>query len=240
MDKKIEFYTNSREIYDSIPHPMPAGRFIPRWFKNLQPDSKDDPTGSTIKRCVPFLDSLTAGYVIPLWQDIHFHTGYENNNVPFINYSWSVNLIQGDTPISEHGWKQIEGSDISKTPLGKYPLKFNNPWVIKTPPGYSCLFLNPLNHYNEDFELISAVVDTDTYTSNINFPFIFLNDDFNDVVSRGTPLVQVIPFKREPWKINVGVADKKQTQDTLTTSTKLRTVIKKGYRNFFWHKKSFQ
>jgi len=237
MNKKIEFYTETKEIYDSIPHPMPASKFIPKWFKNLQPDLEND---STIKRCMPFLDSLTAGYIIPLWQDIYFNTGHKEDGTPFINYSWSVSLIPNADPLSNHSYDQIEGSDISKTPLGRYPIKFNNPWVIKTPPGYSCLFVNPLNHYNEDFELISAIVDTDTYTSNIDFPFVFLNDNFNDIVPRGTPLVQVIPFKRETWKSSVGAENKIQTQNRLNVSTKLRTVFKKGYRRFFWHKKTFQ
>ena len=54
----------------------------------------------------------------------------------------------------------------------KHAGKFINKWLIKTPPGYSCLFVKPLNHFETRFEIISGVVDTDTYINTINFPFL--------------------------------------------------------------------
>jgi len=232
MNKNIEFYTNTQEAYDSIPHPMPASKFIPKWFKNLRPELKDV---STIKRCVPFLDSLTAGYIIPLWQDIHFETGYEKDNTPFINYSWPVNLISGDTPLSEHSWQQIEGSDISKTPLGQYPIKFNNPWVIKTPPGVSCLFTTPMNHFETRIKLVDGIVDTDTYYNNVNFPFLWNGGDGEFLIEKGTPLAQVIPFVRYDFnKFNVKPLDHDKFGKVNRT---LGTTLGYGYRKYFWHKR---
>ena len=55
--------------------------------------------------------------------------------------------------------------------------KFGNKWLIKTPPGYSCLFIHPMNRVENRFKLIEGIVDTDTYVNTINFPFILNKRD---------------------------------------------------------------
>ncbi len=59
----------------------------------------------------------------------------------------------------------------------------------------SCLFPPPLNRENPVVEIISGVVDTDTYTALIKFPFFATGADGTDTLAKGTPLVQVIPFR---------------------------------------------
>jgi hypothetical protein len=54
----------------------------------------------------------------------------------------------------------------------------------------------PLNRLNPVFECLAGIVDTDTYTSLIHFPFFATGEDGIYVVEKGTPLVQVIPFRR--------------------------------------------
>lgn len=55
----------------------------------------------------------------------------------------------------------------------------------------------PLNRPHPAFECFSAVVDTDTYVAPIHFPFVATGEDGHHVLERGTPLIQVIPFRRE-------------------------------------------
>lgn len=237
--KNIEFYISNEEIYNSIPHPKPASKFIPSWYKKLDANLGDPNTVGSIKKCMPFLDSLTSGYIIPLWHDIHFKTYIDENYGPRIEFNWPISL-HSKKAVDHHNVDQIEGSDISQTTFGQSPLKFVNPWIIKTPPGYSCLFVQPLNHYNDNFELISAIVDTDTFTSNIHFPFVWHKNNFNDIVERGTPLVQVIPFKREEWASNVKIENSKNSIEFNSTVTKLKTMFQHRYKTFFWHRKKFR
>ena len=42
---------------------------------------------------------------------------------------------------------------------GALIVKFINPWVVKTPPGYSTLFLPPLNQFDVPFQVISGLVE---------------------------------------------------------------------------------
>ena len=58
-----------------------------------------------------------------------------------------------------------------------------------------------MKRYSENrFELISGIVDTDTYANVINFPFILKKRNEQFLLKKGEAMVQVIPFKREKWK----------------------------------------
>jgi hypothetical protein len=115
-----------------------------------------------------------------------------------------------------------------------------NRWIIKTPPGYSCLFIPPLNNRDDRFEIISGIVDTDTFTLPINFPFIVNGDKYpslESLIKRGTPYVQVIPFKRESWKMKIeGVTQEKLTEKRFYT---WKHVLN-NYKQRFWSKKSWK
>ena len=50
--------------------------------------------------------------------------------------------------------------------------KILNPWIITTPPGYSTLFVPPLNNSDDRFSIIAGIVDTDTFKNEINFPIV--------------------------------------------------------------------
>ena len=73
--------------------------------------------------------------------------------------------------------------------------------MIKTAPGWSTLFLPLINDiHNKNFTCLSALVDTDTYHKEINFPAIWHTKNFDDILPAGTPLVVAIPIKRNTFK----------------------------------------
>jgi hypothetical protein len=49
---------------------------------------------------------------------------------------------------------------------------------------------------NGVIEVLSGLVDTDKYTSPVNFPFVAIAPDGVYTLKKGTPLVQVIPLRR--------------------------------------------
>lgn len=75
-------------------------------------------------------------------------------------------------------------------------MKFHNYWSVRTAKGWSCLFLPPVNRPDAVVEVFAGVVDTDEYTAPINFPFVAIAADGVYTLEKGTPLVQVIPFRR--------------------------------------------
>ena len=114
--------------------------------------------------------------------------------------------------------------------------KFLNPWKIKTPPGYSCLFLPPLNNADERFSIIPAIVDTDTFEMHINFPFIVNGDKFpvlDTQLKKGSPYVQVLPFKRDSWKMKIKSENR---DDNIWQKSKYWLSNLHNYKNIFWNK----
>jgi hypothetical protein len=118
-----------------------------------------------------------------------------------------------------------------------YP-KWINPWSIETPKGYSCLFIPPVHGGNEYFQIAEGIVDTDRYTSPVNFPFVLKDTEFTGLIPAGTPMVQIIPFKRDSWKQELGseINEKKSTETTRLLSSQFYD----RYKKMFWTSKSFK
>ncbi len=186
---KIEFVCDPKDR-GVIAEPVPAKNVMPDWFRKLPPVDKNHVhatnNGLTIKRCMPFLDAMTTGWIIPLAATVRLDI---KDSGCTVDAGWEIDRVM----VSSHGAYQVTGNPM----LPKPPCKFHNYWTIKTPPGWSCLFVAPLNRKSNVVEVISGVVDTDTYQSLINFPFFATAADGVYTLERGTPLVQVIPFRRD-------------------------------------------
>ena len=196
--KTIKFYPINNEYGEMFDPPVPSKKVLPTWYKlqEKHPEGKKfviKETGNiavTVKSCMPIFDMITAGYTITTPADVYFEK-LENGD---FDVSWTVNHLK---MIESHAIAQY---DKHNTPQEFYPMayKWINPWVIQTPPGYSCLILQPTLNDELPFQIIPAIVDTDKHPQAINFPF-FIRRDFDGIIPMGTPMVQVIPFKREDW-----------------------------------------
>lgn len=221
-------FTTEKHLLNAIPKPLKANKMLPDYFKAIPPQNGSHPEHSTVKRCVPFLDAASSGYIIPLWCDVFVVA--RNGELSF---DFPKGLMM-ETSLSPHGGVQIKGHPLEKTKYGSIPLKFHNPWIIETPENVSCLFTSPLNHMETRFKIIDGVVDTDTYYNNINFPFLWTGEDGEYVIPQGTPLVQVIPFVRTDFEVSYGEID---VDRKTNTSAALSAVMRSGYKTKFHHKR---
>lgn len=216
-------------LRDVFPEPKRSSKYLPEYYKKLSSQSDTNPKSGTAKRCVPFMDAVTAGYIIPLWSDVYVTA--DNGE---IELTFPDNLPINES-LGHHGYEQLEDHPASDTPYGKDFMKFINPWIVETPPGVSCLFTTPLNHFETRFKLIDGIVDTDNYYNQVNFPFIWTGGDGEFFIEKGTPLVQVIPFVRYDFNdYEITTIDYQRNEKTLAL---LGTVLKFGYKKYFWHKR---
>ncbi|AAL54991.1 hypothetical protein HrrHF2_475 [Halorubrum phage HF2] len=195
-DQLIEFVTEE-ELYGAIPEPLPANKVLPDWYKKLgqytegngelgSTNERNGVARSTVKRCAPFMEAMTMGFIVPLCGEVYFDAedGY-------VQYEWD---FQREL-ISPHSLSQVGGEMF---PNHEWPvLKFINHWSIKVPDGYSVLVTNPMNRPGQPFTPFSGIVDVDSYFNNINAPFMWTGGDFEGVVPQGSPIIQVIPFHRD-------------------------------------------
>ena len=183
---RIEFLCRPEDL-GVVAEPVPAREVQPAWLKKLRGRDRAELSATnnalTVKRCVPFLDALSIGWILPLAATVR-HEGRD------VQAGWELDSEM----VSSHNAFQAAGHPREPRPT----FKFHNPWTIRTPAGWSCLFTSPLNRPSEVIEVFSGVVDTDRYPSPVNFPFVPIGEDGVHILPKGTPLVQVIPFAREP------------------------------------------
>lgn len=221
------------DLLGAIPNPVPASEANPKWLRKMA--YKHGPLLNTVKKCVPFTDAMDMGYILPLWIDLEVVN--DGKKVSFRYKSDSV----FDTPIFEnHNPKQIEQCPIAKTTYGDQPMKFLSPWLITTPPGWSCMFIQPINHFDGRLHIITGVVDTDKYKANVHFPFVWADRNFSGVIPQGTPLVQVIPFRRADWTHKVGPMSEENDIDMVKTGKIILSTFSNAYRLNWWTPKRYK
>jgi|TARA_R100000656_G_scaffold3371_2_gene5089 hypothetical protein len=228
LNKKIIFCAINKDLADVWPHPQPAKLFVPPEYKNLERFESGNMHKPSIKTCIPFLDSMTAGYIIPFDQDYLVDPVENDFSVTPANKEKHDFGFHNKTQLPKE-WHKITGENAGK---------FHNKWLIKTPPGYSCLFIHPMNRYGEErWKIIEGIVDTDTYINVINFPFILKKRDNQFLIKKGEPMVQIIPFKRESWKSWSGFYLEKAHSKTVNL---LNSEWINRYKNMFWKKKNWK
>jgi Family of unknown function (DUF6065) len=200
-----------------IAPPVPAKAYLPDWFRRLPATDEAVTTatnsGLTIKRCMPFLDAMTTGWIIPLPATVRLDISDGGKRV---DAGWDFDREL----VSFHGGHQVKGAPPQPRPA----CKFHNFWTVTTPPGWSCLFVDPLNRKNGVFEVIAGIVDTDTYRAPVHFPFWATTEDGLYTLEKGTPMVQVIPFRRDcaaiAAEIGPETAAEADTRQRVTRNTK--------------------
>jgi hypothetical protein len=223
--KKSEIvFTDTIGVADNYA-PLPASRFIPEWYKQIEhsfPKEKNPDSLRTIKKCIPVLDAITSGYIIVSPCDIYVSI---KDGEP--NYNSTIpNLIQFHP--RKQGYLHPTANDF------QFP-KWSNPWAIKTPKGYSCLFIPPMHNPNKWFTILEGIVDTDTYSASVNFPFVLKNPMEEFMIPAGTPIAQVIPFRRDEWESKIS----KDTSESDKIVKYLNSQFFDRYKRLFWNKKKY-
>jgi hypothetical protein len=185
-------------LEDVLPRPIPAVAGLPNWFKSMPVKTFNPTMGGdtqTVKKCPPFIDAMTYGFLLPLAIDLEYRDG---------EFSWDFEVPKGfvsefsSSPIGFHDPSQAAGAPCVDE--DRFILKFNNFWSIQAPPGYSLLFTHPVNRTDLPFTTLTGLVDCDSfYHTPVAFPARWNDPAFNGVLPKGTPVAQCLPVKRESW-----------------------------------------
>ena len=183
-----------------LPKPAPASDALPEWLKSMPAAVHSDILGAevrTAKHCVPFIDALSRGFLVPLAADV---TVSDSN----FSWSWDMPALSRSritrAPISFHLGEQLAG-----TPLvdgDALAVKFNNFWTIETPPGHSLLITHPLNRSDLPFRTVAGIVDCDRYDHGfVHFPAQWTDHTFTGTLHRGTPVAQCFVLPRSATEL---------------------------------------
>ena len=196
----------------------PALKSMPEWYRQIPRESKNG--DQTVKHCMPFLDAMTAGYLLSLQEDLE------------------VRIIDGNTRMLydtdlKNPFIEVRGDDATDPmppPHGYNPKHFT--WTISTevkpPEGYSLLLCHPINRIELPFFTLTGFVDNELMNGRIPF---YIRENFEGIIPAGTPIIQIIPIKRTNW-VSEEVVDLKLSYDHPHSETQ--------YRDNRWSKKSYK
>lgn len=190
---EVEFFC-AEEDWDVIPRPEPAIKSLPAWFRALPARMGKEPfSDSTAKRCMPLLDMMSAGWTIPLAGDVHVEVVDSGGGLRYAS-TFHKPLV------SEHHPLQVS-SERSPHPLAnRPPMKWLNYWFIRVPSEFSLMFIQPAERFEKRFRCFPAIVDAPyAELEYVNFPFVMVDDGFRGRIEAGTPLVQVIPVRKDAF-----------------------------------------
>lgn len=212
--------------------PKPASKVIPQWYKdmdsylnNIRGTDGNGTVNSTIKKCMPVFDAITSGYILFSQSDVIVT---QRDGMPY--YEWGNNKEVEFHP-------NFQADKFPGQPEGVPFPKWLNKWAIKTPKGYSTLFVQPFNRPSV-FTILTGVVDTDTYNANVNFPFTFNDPKFEGIIPAGTPIAQAIPFKRDSWQMKFGA--EKEVYEMNQHVLKIHSTFFDKYKRFFRQPKEYK
>lgn len=227
---KIEFQTI--EGFEWMPKPVPASECIPDWYRKMPRRVEETPPGSfplgTAKLCSPFLDAMTAGYMLRLPFQCFVRADGEQINMSWINpsgQSWQL--------VDQHARAQMPGTDFieERATIFKWMLPFG----VKMPEGYAALYTHPINRPDLPFQTFSGLVDA-AYDSAVNIPFLWIAGEQETILDGGTPIAQLIPVKLDEWEHAI----ENVTDDKLRHASRVASTYITGYRRLFRRDKSWK
>jgi len=249
--KTIEFLlkeTLDKRVYTL---PEPANQHVPEWYTEMpeffdgETNPRFSPMNFTQKNSMRLEDTFNIGYcaVTPYEIEVYSQVNAlppEMRDNPTISVSDSPGLS-----FAYPGYPIMRAFDKAShygipTPNGCHGDAWSwDVWFqIKTPPGYSVLLTNPLNGNTLPWFTSSMVLDSDTPGGHaVPLPFWLRKDCKLEIVPKGTPIFQIIPFKRETWKKDPVIKNTDSVESALET---LEAPGLNGYyKKNLWSKKEY-
>lgn len=199
---------------------------------SVKPDwllkQKANPPKEKFVNCPGMDDMLQAGYLLCAWTDIHIKANLSGISVKMLN----------DYGLRAEPMSHIPVMGIAKTAsnVKLQVLKLPSPWCVFAKSGYSAHVLPALFHspFLDDIYVYPGIVDYDKFSS-INFIFSALRE-CEITIPAGTPLLQIIPFRREVITAEVGKATQREYDKH---AYGFPTRIRAAYRKLFHQRKKF-
>jgi hypothetical protein len=180
--------------------------------------------------CPGMYDYYRAGYIIPAWEDFEIIVDEKQA---------TINIGKGNSFVCGH-WEKMGETVVGNSAnidddLALHALKLPCPWKVFTKPGYSAFVLPPLFHspFLRDLFLYPGINDYDSYHT-INVMFTPMRK-MHVMIYAGTPLLQVIPYKREDVSAEMGLITQKESAEANFT---YRTGAPGFYRKCIYKKKT--
>jgi hypothetical protein len=180
------------------------------------------------------VDFFSAGYLVLAHADIRIKANSEGVFVIIEGPPLPHPALGTAFPFD---FKMVEGMAPIRDGVSKFAGKITLPWSVKTRKGFSGYALPATMHSNflDKLFVYPGVVDYDNFHT-LNFVFSPLAEcEF--VIPAGTPLLQIIPFRRDEID---GVCDRATPREEDEHNHNIPTKISHYYRKFLGKPKPYK
>lgn len=178
----------------------PAVHHTPEWWKRMEQhypsgalDLENRIPNLSPKKCFPLFDAMTAGYLLRTWADMLVT---QTSDGPVFKWKVTVPMVEQHQRITRD----------MPAPVGYHPqvFKYEARMRTVTDRGYSMFVVPAWGHNPLTLHAVPGIVDSDGPTTAFSYPF-WVRADYEGVVPKGTPLAQIVPFRRESWVSHTAV-----------------------------------
>tara|TARA_B100000035_G_scaffold302422_1_gene300026 strand:+ start:296 stop:1108 length:813 start_codon:yes stop_codon:yes gene_type:complete len=259
MKENIKFIAASG-FSGLVPEPIPTYKQFPEWYSKLETTrgkfnrSNINPNlvfsekgGRNASGCPGITDFLKQGYLIPAWCDILIRKTPKGKFVVQQVYDSHLPITLQQQEYKTHDKSQFQTMPDRDLPNGGEWLKLFAPWIIKTSPGISIMMTNPIWHRDTRFTTATGIFHSDAspflmnwmFEWNVDIPNKFTEpekiDEDLQIIKTGTPLIQIIPFKRQNYKSSIEYVSQEEVehlQSQFLQNTHLRETSRCPYTRF--------
>jgi len=225
-----------------VPHPQPAINSFPKWYKDMPRYIHVDPnkkistrSAGTIRDCPAVNDAMSSGYTMYLPGDVYLDATGDEVKVDVGSFGNGSRIgdagfefVVNHDPLSTSGYRSLYD-------FHEQSMKWQTYWGIRTDEGYSTLFIHPFHRNDLPFVSVTATVDTDKFVTRSPYAF-FIKKGFKGTIQRGTPMLQVVPFRREDWQMHIVETD---SFDYHRSQQRMASVFSQPYKRLFWQRKKY-
>ena len=203
---KVVFWTDNQFLLSQYPI-ISSNKILPEWFKELTPKFNHSGIRGdalTVKRSPGIMRYLNYGYVVRTWTDIIITTDMKHGNVHF-EYTENehntgrknvFSYLGLNKPVSLMADHTFGIPSALPNAYFKNVLKWSLGWHAWMPNGYDLWFAPMQYHFNPHFTPTTGILDT-RITEQLNVQIFWHPQEEKVLIPAGTPLVQLIPVKRD-------------------------------------------
>lgn len=224
---KIKFASSIGNFAVATPV-VPSVRVRPKWLKEQKGEQR-------FAHCPGMMDYLNAGYIITAHTDIHIKATSEGCVVMVEGMCVAHEEMPRLQP-SQFNYAIVDGI-LQPDEVEKAAWKVPLPWTIHMRKGYSGYLLPALMHsdFHDKIRVMPGIVHFDKFHTT-NFVFVPVKEcEFT--IPAGTPLIQMIPFKREDFHAECGKATERERDEHFFN---MPSRVKGYYRKYLASRQSFK
>ena len=177
---------------------IPASSYKPKWLATARSKYSEKLAGqqlidrryASVHRCPGIIDLMNSGWIVRAWQDFTIETNGDGGS-----FKWNASIDSKDY-IGNDDIGHMLGHALTdylpkRIDTLSTVIKFNSPWLVTVPKGWSLLYMPMLYSDDGRFTSCPGILDTEI-DKMLNIQLFWHKLNSIEVIKAGTPLAHLV------------------------------------------------